>query len=111
MVYRDEDYSSDYWDGAIASDVEMVNSILSKSREVYDTYEWMQYTGLTDKNGQEIYEGDILKSEKYGNGEVKWENGVGFGCEFEEIRLGTGVWHMGEYEVIGNIYEDPELLE
>lgn len=85
-------------------------------------YDAMQSTGLKDKNGVEIYEGDILKilvmsvSDKYVYGEVVYEYGVsglknvlnGWGYEQGLIPL-LEVGHV--YEVVGNIYENPELLE
>lgn len=61
----------------------------------------MQYTGLKDKNGKEIYEGDIYNY----NGEVDvFESMQDFySSELIEYRVEQG-------EIIGNIYENPELL-
>lgn len=75
----------------------------------------MQSTGLKDKNGVEIFEGDVLTSNvqpckmvnpiKDGYGVVRFENGM---FKLGAISLVTFVSKM---EVIGNIYENPNLLE
>jgi len=77
----------------------------------------MQYTGLKDKNGKEIYEGDVVKMGWPYEGvlsEINWnEKNSGFE-PFTAPRLDGHEWENmnGEdVEVIGNIYENPELLE
>jgi len=78
----------------------------------------MQYTGLKDKNGKEIYEGDLINgcdvAVEYTKVTIEWFNG-GFAMmghqkpnKWIEGRLDTPEF---ECEVIGNIYENPELLE
>ena len=72
----------------------------------------MQSTGLKDKNGTEIYEGDIVKNIYDEIYVVKWFD-AGFHLE-EKYNGGFDYFelHFGDNkEVIGNIYENPELLE
>lgn len=82
----------------------------------------MQFTGLLDKNGKEIWEGDIIQyhSAYKGprkTGEVKFDLGM-FAVlernELEKERNSGGHYHklsaLNRVEVIGNIYESPELL-
>lgn len=76
-------------------------------------FELMQYTGLHDKNGVEIYEGDLLKDEFDRNFHVYWVDKEGRFTMRERNRKTEYFMIINHLsvEVIGNIYENPELIE
>ena len=87
----------------------------------------MQFTGLTDKNGKEIYIGDILATwNKGGEGLDDWyvpdngytvveedpeELGIRYSNWAVEVGNRDSIYDIQFVEVIGNIYENPELLK
>lgn len=122
-------------------DMQIINYILCpKDTEDYfgfnyKDYELMQYTGLNDKNGKEIFEGDIVVQEGYlwfddgqpnYRGTVEWiysqwqvvahcvnpeKSGISDGINEGLNDEGFDEGESSEWEVIGNVYENPELLK
>ena len=77
-----------------------------------------QYTGLKDKNGKRIFEGDICRNTRTGEiVSVKW-HGTMAGYVWDKRRADSFLFDFGElfracdkYEVIGNIHDNPEMLK
>ena len=97
---------------------EIIDAYLLRTTFLEDI-DLMQYTGLKDKNGKEIYEGDILKYNFPYDGRLKHislvkfvETEASFGIKDiygNEIPL-YRITANNYFEVVGNIYENPELL-
>jgi uncharacterized phage protein (TIGR01671 family) len=109
-------YNPPLW-SASRGGIDELNTALKRIEQT-EKHILMQFTGLQDKNGKDIYEGDIVRyynkySKLFYTHQVMWDNKwAAFGL-FEQ----GNEWckeidwvKISEIEVIGNIYENPELL-
>lgn len=84
--------------------------------EITQSWDYMQFTGLLDKNGKEIYEGDWCRFTHRGEafqtkqGVVEFYN-TGFRAVVDDKDDALTLDRYYEIEVIGNIYENKELME
>ena len=137
MMYDDDTAKHDvnYWDGVYLSTVGLINSRLSTDNDDY--FYWMQYIGRKDKNGKEIYERDIVRilytdwpsqpqesNGRYSMTLEKYKESISnrgfviykadrFCIQFNDDGYCGDICpgRHGEIEVIGNIYENKELLD
>lgn len=96
MVYSDQmEEESNNWN-------------ISSLFEYYDCGHFMQFTGLKDQNGKEIYEGDIIEQDING---YKIKGVISFYDNGFWIKNPDNSLHLPHIKlIIGNIYENPELL-
>jgi uncharacterized phage protein (TIGR01671 family) len=101
-------------------------SFIDDSTIVYPDIVLMQYTGLKDKNGKEIYEGDVIQLKEYKCDKEDFYNAT-YQISYEapsfvakaivsSVFVKGALIHINEHymsfiEVIGSIYENPELLK
>lgn len=80
--------------------------------ERFADVELMQFTGLHDKNGEEIYKGDIIKLEGWSPSiyMIDFDRGAFYIAKADRHEV-ADIKYAEECEVIGNIYENPELLK
>ena len=109
MVYDFDQESAEKWGLPLGRDI---HKMVFNVGLINDSL--MQYTGLKDKSGKEIYEGDIVKTQwRNQTGLVKWAMG-GFALKNGIMvieTLFTLRYNKWEFEVMGNKFENPELLE
>jgi uncharacterized phage protein (TIGR01671 family) len=97
---------------SLVGEVTLMGELNSVALDRWNDVAIMQFTGLTDKNGKEIYEGDIVKYQVVEStpriAEVTYLTDTF--CLKNDIAMPTR-YYSGTGEVIGNIHENPELLK
>ena len=109
--------SREMWIADDYEDLSILFMALNTDDSLYS--EPMQYTGLLDKNGNDIYESDIVEWEHKDTGQlvrgiVKYDTELGF-WGMTDVRFNdlTAIGYLANQRVtvLGNIYENPELVE
>jgi len=109
-----------YEEGSILDEILLGHEEPDHAYRGLANYALMQYTGLKDKNGAEIYEGDVLRSDEWVTAaRVSFYNGSfcaehlvpGMSESYVGMRYILSASRTSTLEVMGDIYQSPELLE
>ena len=130
ILFRGKTFNDKWVEGALVKWSKAHSIIRKYGSDTIGLYEYSvvpetvgQFTGLTDKNGKKIFEWDICKFREWDNGEMCWIGYVHFEhCQFiisggankecpSNFYLVLSRFSSENIEVIGNIYDNPELLE
>lgn len=118
-IFQENKHLDGMWVYGYLEDKDYINSPELEGEFLIDPETVCQYTGLKDKNGRKIFEGDIISGERYHDfgqgGEyvpekcvIKWDEKR---AAFEPVYWWEGYNHdLKYYEVIGNIFDNPELV-
>ena len=106
-MFNSKSVDIDFFEGKIEITSDTIRYDEVYTDEIKD-FELMQYVGCKDKNNKEIYEGDIVKTKEH-IGQIIYSKGMFFIDVKGDFYL--PIYNVSEFiEVIGNIYENPDLL-
>lgn len=107
-MFNSKSVDIDFFEGKIEITSDTIRYDEVYTDEIKD-FELMQYVGCKDRNNKEIYEGDIVKTKEH-IGQIIYSKGMFFIDVKGDFYL--PIYNVSEFmEVIGNIYENPELLD
>ena len=107
-MFNSKSVDIDFFEGKIEITSDTIRYDEVYTDEIKD-FELMQYVGCKDKNNKEIYEGDIVKTKEH-IGQIIYSKGMFFIDVKGDFYL--PIYNVSEFmEVIGNIYENPDLLD
>lgn len=112
------EYLNGRWVHGYLSDKNYINDKSLEGEFLVDENTICQYTGLTDKNGKKIFEGDILRHADETILKTVWnDRKYGFAAQcvkgsvlLKDCKWGLWEFESDEVEVIGNVFDNPELL-
>lgn len=119
MVFSDDILGIDYENKEIVTQQVYFENGLPDDRDIYcydlEDIEFMQSTAMVDRDGRIIFEGDIVKMSKDVYSEPTYYEVVrhrGGAYRLESKQHGCELWlRHADCEIVGNVYENPELLE